>query len=201
MRLARFGARVPKVPAYAEAFRAIGPAAIKLGQALATRPDLVGDAAANDLQTLQDSLPPLPFATIRAAIERGLARPIEDLFASIEEMPVGAASIAQVHRAVTTDGRTVAVKIIHPHLLGDDRERVDDRGRGRAPAEDHRDEDRVPRQGPSQRALRGRRGCVHGTRVGAAVKVGPLRQPGPRPSGPGAPIARTTAAAAGRSCR
>jgi hypothetical protein len=44
IRIARFGARVPKVPQYAEAFQAIGPAAIKLGQALATRPDLVGDA-------------------------------------------------------------------------------------------------------------------------------------------------------------
>src|SRR3954453_14961510 len=54
-RLARFGARVPDVPRYAEAFQAIGPAAIKLGQALATRPDLIGSAAAHDLANLQDS--------------------------------------------------------------------------------------------------------------------------------------------------
>ena len=57
-RLARFGARVPDVPDYAAAFQAVGPAAIKLGQALATRPDLVGEAAAHDLALLQDSLPP-----------------------------------------------------------------------------------------------------------------------------------------------
>ena len=119
VRLARFGARVPKVPAYADAFQAIGPAAIKLGQALATRPDLVGEAAARDLQRLQDRVPPLPFATIRAAIERGLAKPIESLFASIEEEPVGAASIAQVHRAVTTEGRTVAIKVIRPGVEAD----------------------------------------------------------------------------------
>jgi ubiquinone biosynthesis protein len=67
-RIARFGARVPKIPAYAVALEAIGPAAIKLGQALATRPDLVGEAAATDLLRLQDALPPVPFEAIRATI-------------------------------------------------------------------------------------------------------------------------------------
>ena len=114
IRLARFGARVPKIPAYADAFEAIGPAAIKLGQALATRPDLVGDEAANDLLRLQDALPPAPFEAVRAAIEDGLGKPIEALFASIEPEAMGAASIAQVHRAVTTDGRRVAVKVLRP---------------------------------------------------------------------------------------
>ena len=119
VRIARFGARVPKQPAYADAFQAIGPAAIKLGQALATRPDLIGETAAHDLQRLQDRVPPLPFPVIRDAIQRGLARPIEDVFASIEEQPVGAASIAQVHRAVTTDGTTVAVKVVRPGVEKD----------------------------------------------------------------------------------
>ena len=119
IRVARLGARVPKQPRYAEAFRAIGPAAVKLGQALATRPDLVGEEAARDLLHLQDRLPAVPYPAIRAALARGLAQPPAELFASIEEEPVGAASIAQVHRARTTDGRTVAIKIVRPGVERD----------------------------------------------------------------------------------
>ena len=118
-RIARFGARIPEIPTYGEAFQEIGPAAIKFGQALATRPDLVGDEAARDLQLLQDSLPPAPFEAIRAAIERGLERPIDQVFSHIDPEPVGAASIAQVHRATTTDGRLVAVKVLRPNIEED----------------------------------------------------------------------------------
>ena len=118
-RLARIGARVPKAPHYADAFQAIGPAAIKLGQTLATRPDLVGEAAAVDLLRLQDQLPAIPYETVHAAMQAGLGRDPATLFARIEEIPVGAASIAQVHRAVTTDGRQVAVKVLRPHVEED----------------------------------------------------------------------------------
>ena len=117
VRIARFGARVPRQPRYAGAFQAIGPAAIKLGQTLATRPDLVGEEAANDLLRLQDALPPVPFETIRAQIEQSFGRPLEALYARFDEVPVGAASIAQVHRALTTDGRDVAVKVIRPGVI------------------------------------------------------------------------------------
>ncbi|QLC24434.1 2-polyprenylphenol 6-hydroxylase [Parasphingopyxis algicola] len=116
IRIARFGARVPRQPAYADALQAIGPAAIKLGQTLATRPDLVGEEATHDLLRLQDRLPPVPFEQIEETIARSFDRPIDQLFASIEPEAVGAASIAQVHKAVTTDGRTVAIKVLRPGI-------------------------------------------------------------------------------------
>jgi ubiquinone biosynthesis protein len=119
VRIARIGARVPKVPAYADALQAIGPAAIKLGQTLATRPDIVGEDAVADLMRLQDALPPVPYETIHAAMTRAFGRDPSALFASIDPVPVGAASIAQVHRAVTTDGRTVAVKVLRPGVEED----------------------------------------------------------------------------------
>ncbi|WP_340587421.1 2-polyprenylphenol 6-hydroxylase [Erythrobacter alti] len=116
VRLARFGTFQPAQPDYAGAFQEIGPAAIKLGQTLATRPDLVGEDAAHNLLSLQDSLPPVPFEQIRQQIETSFERPLDELFASVDPEPVGSASIAQVHRAVTTDGRQVAVKVLRPEI-------------------------------------------------------------------------------------
>jgi ubiquinone biosynthesis protein len=115
-RIARFGTFQPREPDYAGAFREIGPAAIKLGQTLATRPDLVGEAAAHNLLSLQDSLPPVPYAEIEASIEASFGQPISELFSEIDPEPVGAASIAQVHRGITIDGRKVAIKVLRPGI-------------------------------------------------------------------------------------
>ncbi len=115
-RIARFGTLQPKVPDYASAFREIGPAAIKLGQTLATRPDLVGEEAAHNLLSLQDSLPPVPYAQIEAQIEATFGVPVSALYSHIDPEPVGAASIAQVHKGVTIDGRTVAIKVLRPGI-------------------------------------------------------------------------------------
>lgn len=115
-RLARIGTIQPRVPDYAAAFQAIGPAAVKLGQTLATRPDLVGEEAARNLLTLQDALPPVGFDAIRREVETAFEAPLESLYAQFDPEPVGSASIAQVHRAVTTDGRQVAVKVRRPGI-------------------------------------------------------------------------------------
>lgn len=118
VRLARLATLTGKrgKPDYAGAFRAIGPAAIKLGQSLATRPDLVGEEAASNLLSLQDSLPPVPFAEIRKVIEQSFGQPLEAVFAKIDPEPVGAASIAQVHKGITSDGRKVAIKVLRPGI-------------------------------------------------------------------------------------
>ncbi len=116
VRIARFATFQPRLPDYAAAFQDIGPAAIKLGQTLATRPDIVGDEAAHNLLSLQDSLPPVPFAAIRAEIERSFEAPLNTLFAEVDPVAVGSASIAQVHKGITADGRTVAVKVLRPGI-------------------------------------------------------------------------------------
>lgn len=115
-RIARFGARQPAQPDYAAAFTAIGPAAIKLGQSLATRPDLIGVEAARQLTALQDAVAPAPFAAIRREVEAAFGAPLASVFNDFDPIPVGSASIAQVHRAVNGDGRTVAVKVLRPGI-------------------------------------------------------------------------------------
>ncbi len=98
------------------ALTALGPSYVKLGQFLATRPDVVGPVLARDLESLQDKMAPFPQAEAEAAVAAAFDRKLSDLYVSFGS-PVAAASIAQVHRAEidTADGRrTVAVKVLRP---------------------------------------------------------------------------------------
>jgi len=104
------------MPPAPRALTALGPAYIKFGQVLSTRPDVVGEDMAVQMRVLQDKLPPFSMAEARAEILRELGKPVEDLFTSFSD-PVAAASLAQVHKAHLADtGEAVAVKVLRPGI-------------------------------------------------------------------------------------
>ena len=92
----------------------LGATFIKLGQVMSTRPDLFPPEIIDQLRHLQDRLPPFSFGKVRKVIEEDLQKPLAELFAELDEKPVAAASVAQVHRARLRDGREVAVKVLRP---------------------------------------------------------------------------------------
>ena len=112
-----------KARAFRERLVELGPAYIKLGQVLSTRPDLLPPPYIKELEHLQDSVAPMSIEEVKLCIEQELGAKVNKLFAELEEKPLGSASLGQVHAAKLRDGREVVIKVQRPGLreqLADD---------------------------------------------------------------------------------
>jgi len=110
--------RTPRAMAVAlrRSFVDLGPIFVKLGQVIASSPGLFPDTLSREFRRLLDRVPPMPAGTVRSIVRREFGQPVEAIFARFDDVPVAAASVAQVHRAVLPDGRMVAVKVRRPGL-------------------------------------------------------------------------------------
>ncbi len=98
------------------AFEELGPSFIKLAQLLASRPDLITEDYASEFRKLQDEVPPFPADVARAIFVEETGVPVDDVFRVFNDVPIAAASIAQVHRGELRDGTEVVAKIQRPHI-------------------------------------------------------------------------------------
>ncbi len=97
-------------------FEDLGPSFIKLAQLLSSRPDLISESYANELKRLQDEVPPFAPEVARSIIENEIKLPLTTAFRDFDDDPIAAASIAQVHQAVLSDGTRVVVKVQRPQI-------------------------------------------------------------------------------------
>ena len=105
-----------KAKAFRERLVELGPAYIKLGQVLSTRPDLLPRPYIQELEHLQDDVPQMTFEQVEQTIEQELHARISKLFESFDPKPLGSASLGQVHAAELRDGRSVVIKVQRPNL-------------------------------------------------------------------------------------
>jgi ubiquinone biosynthesis protein len=99
------------------ALEELGPAFVKLGQLLSTRPDLIPAEYIKELEHLQDRVALEPAEKITEQLHQELAGPVEEIFKNFEQKPIAAGSIAQIHSAITHDGLHVAVKVRRPGIV------------------------------------------------------------------------------------
>lgn len=99
------------------AFEELGPTFVKLGQLLATRPDLIPEDFVEEFKRLHDQVTALPFEQMVSTLEQQYGRDLDSVFLEIDQNPIGAASIAQVYRAVLRDGSKVVVKVQRPGIV------------------------------------------------------------------------------------
>ncbi|MCP5149349.1 MAG: ubiquinone biosynthesis regulatory protein kinase UbiB [Ectothiorhodospiraceae bacterium] len=109
-------AQPPRAVRLRRALEELGPIFVKFGQIMSTRRDLLPEDIADELAELQDRVHPFPGEQARAMVETALGKPVSELFAHFDEVPLASASIAQVHSARLLDGREVVVKVVRPGI-------------------------------------------------------------------------------------
>jgi len=108
--------QAPRGERLRQALEELGPVFVKFGQLLSTRPDLIPADICQELDQLQDNVPPFESTQFIAIVEQALGQPVDQLFKSFDSAPLASASIAQVHAAVLEDGREVIVKAVRPNI-------------------------------------------------------------------------------------
>ena len=101
---------------FREILEDLGPTFVKIGQIMASRQDMFSERYCKELVKLRDNVAPLPFTEIQRVIEEEYGCPMQEIFSSFEQKPLGSASIAQVHKAALLDGREIVVKVQRPYI-------------------------------------------------------------------------------------